>query len=263
MKTMRYIAVGLVATLFSLTACDKYEMGKEFLSLKPVYEETTSGGTATSDESGNNDESGNSSETTITTGTENGHVWVDLGLSVKWATMNVGASSPEDYGSYFAWGETTTKSIYEWENYKYGNGSVETLNKYNTRYSNGTVDRKTTLDLSDDAARQNWGGAWRMPTYDELEELRTQCSWTWITQNGVNGYKVTSKTNGSSIFLPAAGGRYDDVFDTGTDGYYWSSSLYTNDCYAAYLLKFYSYNVKWDDSNFYRQGGRSVRPVCP
>ena len=94
-------------------------------------------------------------------------------MSVKWATCNVGATKPEEYGDYFAWGETDPKSTYDWSTYKYCNGSSSTLTKYNTDNSQGTVDNKTTLDLSDDAARANWGDSWRMPTDAELTELRS------------------------------------------------------------------------------------------
>lgn len=189
----------------------------------------------------------------------NGHAYVDLGLSVMWATCNVGADSPEDYGDYFAWGETSPKSTYNWSTYKWCEGSSSTLTKYNSKSSYGTVDKKKKLDLSDDAARANWGGSWRMPTYDELKELKTECTWTWTTHNGVKGYKVTSKVNGNSIFLPAAGYRYDcSLEDAGTYGYYWSSSLRTGS-YARCLF-FGSSFVDW---NIYRYDGRSVRPVCP
>ena len=195
---------------------------------------------------------------------ENGHEYVDLGLSVKWATCNVGASKPEEYGDYFAWGETQPKSNYDWSTYKYYNGSYNTLTKYNNSSSYGTVDNKTTLDLSDDAARANWGGSWRMPTKAEQDELREQCTWTWTTQNGVNGYKVTSKKSGytnKSIFLPAAGYRYDSSLSgAGSSGYYWSSSLYTVSPDGAYGLSFNSGYVDWYNS--YRYVGFTVRPVC-
>ena len=178
-----------------------------------------------------------------TTPSSGGHEYVDLGLSVKWATCNVGANKPEDYGDYFAWGETKPKKSYSCSNYSY------------TR-------NPTTLPLSADAARANWGGSWRMPTRAEQDELREQCTWRWTTQNGVNGYKVTSKKNGKSIFLPAAGYRYDSSLDdAGSYGLYWSGSLdayYTSD---AYCLYFDSSDVGWGDD--YRYGGRSVRPVCP
>ena len=196
-------------------------------------------------------------------GTENGHEYVDLGLSVKWATCNVGANKPEDYGDYFAWGETEPKTIYDWSTYKWCNGSDKTsLTKYNTDSDFGIVDNKTTPELSDDAAHVNWGGSWRIPTDAELLELRDQCTWTWSTQNGVNGYKVTSKKNGNSIFLPAAGYRHDSSLD-GAGGYgnYWSSSLYTYYTSDAYFLSFRSSRVDWYGS--YRYNGYSVRPVCP
>ena len=194
-------------------------------------------------------------------GTENGHEYVDLGLSVKWATCNVGASTPEGYGYYFAWGETQPKSTYNWSTYKWCNGSYNKQTKYNPYSTYGTVDNKTTLDLSDDAARANWGGSWRMPTKAEQDELRNNCTWTWTTQNGVNGYKVTSKSNGNSIFLPAAGARYgSSLYSAGSYGKYWSSSLYTNCPDAAYVLVFLSDNVVL--GSFSRDFGQSVRPVC-
>ena len=199
------------------------------------------------------------------TGSENGYEWVDLGLSVKWATCNVGASKPEEYGDYFTWGETEPKSLYDWSTYKWCNGSYNTLTKYNNNSSYGTVDNKTTLDLSDDAARANWGGNWRMPTDAELTELREQCTWTWTTQNGVYGYKVTSKKSGytnKSIFLPAAG--YHDGYsftNTGSCGFFWSSSLYTDYPSFAYKWNFCSDDVSRDCLS--RVFGFSVRPVCP
>ena len=196
------------------------------------------------------------------TGTENGYGYVDLGLSVKWATMNVGASSPEDYGDYFAWGETSTKSTYDWSTYKWCNGSYDSLTKYNTTSSYGTVDSKTTLELSDDAARVNLGGSWRMPTDAELTELREQCTWTWTTQNGVKGYKVTSKSNGNSIFLPAAGRHNDSSLSgAGSDGHYWSSSLGAIYPYVAWYVDIHSAHVY--RSSISRNSGFSVRPVCP
>lgn len=206
--------------------------------------------------------------TSGTIGTENGYGYVDLGLSVKWATCNVGASKAEEYGDYFAWGETTTKDTYSWSTYKYCNGSSSTLTKYCNKSSygnNGFTDNKTQLDLSDDAARVNWGGAWRMPTDAEWTELREQCTWTWTTQNGKNGYKVTSKKSGytnNSIFLPAAGYRYDSsLYLAGSYGDYWSSSLDTGIPYYAWSVYFYSSNVY--RSSYYRYRGQSVRPVCP
>lgn len=196
----------------------------------------------------------------------NGHEYVDLGLpsGLLWATYNVGAESPEDYGNYFAWGETTPKSKYGWDTYKYGS-EYDELTKYcsDIRYSlDGFTDNKVVIDVSDDAARANWGGGWRMPTDNELYELRTQCTWKWITQNGVKGYKVTSKTNGNSIFLPAAGCRSDtDVGNASSYGYYWSSSLDSNYPDSAYYPYFDSNDVNW--RSYYRFYGHPVRAVCP
>ena len=187
--------------------------------------------------------------------------YVDLGLSVKWATCNVGATSPEEYGDYFAWGETQPKDYYDWDTYKYGSKIVT---KYCTKSSAGTVDNKTTLELSDDAARVNWGGKWRMPTRAEQDELRntSNCTWTWTTQNGVKGYKVTSKKNGNSIFLPATGYRgYDDLYNAGSFGNFWSSSLSTLSSYYACNVNFSPGYVDWRYS--YRCYGQSVRAVCP
>lgn len=196
------------------------------------------------------------------TGVHAGHEYVDLGLSVKWATCNVGATSPEDYGDYFAWGETSPKSEYTWANLKYCNDtSGDSFSKYNQNQG-GTRDNRTTLELSDDAARANWGGNWRMPTRAEQDELRDKCTWTWTTMNGKNGYKVTSKSNGNSIFLPAAGYRYGSTLDrAGSYGYYCSSSLSTSDSYRAYCLYFRSGYVGWGSNG--RHFGQSVRPVCP
>ena len=196
------------------------------------------------------------------TGTANGHEWVDLGLpsGTKWATCNVGATKPEEYGNYYAWGETETKTTYNWSTYKWCNGSAETQTKYCTNSDYGTVDNKTVLDLEDDAARANWGGAWRMPTDAEWTELRENCTWTWTTKNGVNGYEVKSEANGNSIFLPAAGYRgYDDLGSAGSLGVYWSSSLSTDYPYYAWDVYFYSGSVSRSGSD--RYCGRSVRPV--
>ena len=193
-------------------------------------------------------------------GTANGHEWVDLGLSVKWATCNVGATKPEKYGNYYAWGETEPKTTYSWSTYKWCNGSYDTQTKYCTDSGYGTVDNKTVLDPEDDVARANWGGAWRMPTDAEWTELRTSCTWTWTTRNGVKGYTVKSNINGNSIFLPAAGcPNDDDLSSAGLNGYYWSSSLYTD-------FPGYAWYVDFDSGRVYRSGcyryyGQSVRPV--
>ena len=190
----------------------------------------------------------------------NGHEYVDLGLSVKWATCNVGATKPEEYGDYFAWGEVEPKETYNWSTYKWCNGSYYTQTKYCTNSDYGTADNKTILEAADDAAHVNWGGSWRMPTDAELTELREQCTWTWTTQNGVNGYKVTG-SNGNSIFLPAAGYRYDSSFSrAGSIGDYWSSSLNTAYPDYAYVFGFNSGHVGRSHNS--RYFGHSVRPVC-
>ena len=190
------------------------------------------------------------------------HEYVDLGLSVKWATCNVGATKPEETGYFFAWGETRPKAKYDWSTYKWCEGSDDTQTKYCTDSYYGTVDNKTILELSDDAANVNWGGSWRIPTKAEQDELRTECTWTWTTQNGVDGYKVTSKTNGNSIFLPAAGYRSNsDLYYAGLYGLYWSRSLSTSYSYYAYYLFFDSSDV--DLYSVDRNDGLSVRPVLP
>ena len=178
-----------------------------------------------------------------TTGTINGHEYVDLGLSVKWATCNVGASKPEDYGNYYAWGETYTKSSYDSDN-------CETYGK-NIGDIGGTAR---------DVAHVKWGGTWRMPTLDEIEELLDNCDYEWTTLNGVYGGKFTSKKNGKSIFLPAAGWRYGTSRgNAGSHGYYWSSPPYESYTQVACNLYFGSDNHDWDWR--YRYYGRSVRPV--
>ena len=199
-----------------------------------------------------------------TTGTENGHEWVDLGLpsGTKWATCNVGATKPEEYGNYYAWGETETKTTYKWSTYKWCNGSDDTQTKYCTKGKYGPVDNKTVLELEDDAAAVNWGGAWRMPTVDEWTELLENCTWIWTTLNGRIGYEVKSKINGNSIFLPAAGCRGDDdLYGAGDDGYYWSSSLNTDYPFDAWCVLFYSGYVGRYGDYRYRYRGQSVRPV--
>ena len=209
------------------------------------------------------------------TGYENGYGYVDLGLpsGTKWATMNVGADSPEEYGYYFAWGETEPKDYYNWDSYKWmteGMSSWRGVNKYTiedwqtdavwyNEYGEFIGDGKTTLDLEDDAANANWGADWRMPTKEDQDELRNNCAWVWSSLNGVKGYKVIGP-NENSFFLPAAGDRYDsDLGGAGSDGYYWSSSLDTYYSDLACRLYFSSDLVDWDSG--YRDYGRSVRAV--
>ena len=186
---------------------------------------------------------------------------IDLGLpsGIKWASCNVGATSPEEYGGYYAWGETEEKSNYGISTYKYCNGSYNSMTKYCTNSYYGTVDNKTTLEPGDDVAHVKWGGSWRMPTQAEQDELRNNCTWTWSTLNGVNGYRVTGP-NGNSIFLPAAGCRVvTAVLYQGSYGNYWSSSLYSYGNSHAYYLYFYSSDYDWNDNSRYY--GQTVRPV--
>lgn len=206
-----------------------------------------------------------------TSGFANGHEWVDLGLpsGTKWATCNVGANAPEDYGYYFAWGETAPSSYsgsflyYYVDTYKWYDPYIK-LTKYCLDSDYGKVDYKKKLELTDDAANANWGGDWRMPTKAEQDELinKSYTTWTWTTQNGVEGYKVTSKINGNSIFLPAAGFRlYEYLRDAGSCGYYWTSSLYLDNSYISYYLYLSYQKVEYPIDNGERWIGYSVRPV--
>ncbi|MBR5159391.1 MAG: M56 family metallopeptidase [Bacteroidaceae bacterium] len=198
------------------------------------------------------------------------HEYVDLGLSVKWATCNVGASKPEDNGNLYAWGETEVKEQYTMRTSKWGFMPFS-LKKYNINSEQGTVDNKTTLDLEDDVAHVTWGGNWRMPTREEMDELHDNCTWEWTTINGVNGYRVTSKKQGytnRSIFLPASGYKANGFYEYGRNGNYWSRSLMTDPygdgsvtCGTAACIRFNNNqaNIGWED----RMAGLSVRPVCP
>ena len=214
----------------------------------------------------------------------NGDYPVDLGLSVKWATCNVGATTPEEFGDYYAWGDTATyyKPGYaqsespEWKEgkeagyavstYKYYNNSNSDLTKYcyDSNYGDGGyTDTLTVLTPDDDAAHYNWGGNWRMPTQAEFEELLDSCDYEYIrTDNNGYGMKFTSRKDPSqSIFLPGAGWRQGTALRTSTHTDYWSSSLDTNNPNQAWILRF-------DRKNHYivkypRPYGLSVRPVCP
>ena len=251
----------------------------------------------------------------------NGHEYVDLGIEIEeggktykllWATMNVGASAPEKFGDYFAWGETepyydaetgwsiggsmgtvfnctwktTPKDYkrygYDWVNYKWCEGTDKTLTKYNNNATYGTVvDNKTQLELNDDAARQNWGGDWVMPTVAEFQALKNNTTYVWTddyNNTGVKGHVFTNKSDASkSIFLPAAGCIYKSVFtgilhstdETRDNGYYWSSSLRTEYSPNAYFFRFelwrkagYSLpSVVLAPEYSDRYYGRTVRPV--
>ena len=186
------------------------------------------------------------------------HEYVDLGLpsGTKWATCNVGASKPEEYGDYFAWGEPKPKSTYNWSTYFDTDDVGKTFKKYNI---NGGL---TELQPEDDAATANWGSGWRMPSSDQINELINDeyTTWKWTQLNGVNGRKVTSKSNGNSIFLPAAGIRWGvELGNVGSYGDYWSSSLYPDYDFPSYSLHFNSGDWGWDYD--FRFSGQSVRAV--
>ena len=192
------------------------------------------------------------------------HEYVDLGLpsGTLWATCNVGASTPEDYGDYFAWGETEPKSPdYTINNYKWSlNGDHQNMTKYCTDANLGELDNKIVLELEDDAAHVNWGGDWRMPTKEQIQELLEECTYEGTTQKGVCGILITSKTNGNSIFMPAGG--YRSLFSNYINQHcvYWSSSLNTNDSRRAYNLV-----SSLDETSLYvnynRYYGLLIRPV--
>ncbi len=192
------------------------------------------------------------------------HEWVDLGLpsGTLWATCNVGATSPEEYGDYFAWGETSPKSAYSIANYKWCKGSYVTLTKYCTQSGfgyNGFTDGKAFLDLEDDAAYVNWGPLWRVPYPNELNELLTQCTWSWTSLNGVNGCQGTGP-NGNTIFLPAAGYRSSNSLNAaGEAGEYWSNTITaTYSTYAYYMLVG---RGRRDVADLFRDKGLTVRAV--
>ena len=183
------------------------------------------------------------------------HEYVDLGLpsGTLWATCNIGAYSPEDYGDYIAWGETAPRDYYEWVTYKWCNGTYNSQTKYNI------VDGKTELDLEDDAAYVNWGPSWRMPTIDQMDELRSSCTWQWVQYNGVNG-RLGTGPNGKKIFLPAAGSRRGTGYElVGSYGRYWSrDTYYISEPYANGLF-FLSAAI---NTTYYdRCEGFTIRPV--
>lgn len=179
-----------------------------------------------------------------------GHEYVDLGLpsGLKWATCNIGAAKPEEYGSYYAWGETEKKSSYTKEEYKYYESSSFVnigSNISGTQY---------------DVAHVKWGSSWRMPTRNEIKELVNNCIWEWTTYNGTKG-QIATGPNGNSIFLPAAGNRYNtDLYNLGSRGYYWSATLDEDLNKYAYRLSFDSEFSYWNDWEG-RGCGFPVRPV--
>lgn len=209
------------------------------------------------------------------TSSYNGHEYVDLGLpsGTKWATCNVGATEPWEYGGYYAWGESEEKNKYDWDTYKWGyliNVETSAISEFVTKYCidnvsginvSGIIDNKIILDLEDDVAHLKWGEGWRIPTLKEQKELIDNCSWEWSTVKGVNGFKVVGK-NGNSIFLPAAGIYVDEnIILVGKYGNYISSTLHTEGvCTMTECLEFAEkvYSLYYVS----RSNGRTVRPVC-
>ena len=191
--------------------------------------------------------------------------WVDLGLpsGLLWAECNLGAAKPEEYGDYYAWGETSPKEVYTWSTYKYctvdAEGALATLTKYNTSSDYGTVDNQTTLHAPDDAATAKLGNGARMPTADEWRELIANTTSEWTQENGVYGRKLTAP-NGKSLFLPAAGINSSSDY-SGSNGFYCSSSLNADRPGLARIFYFHSEDQRMDGRHrFY---GISVRAVCP
>ena len=181
------------------------------------------------------------------------NVYVDLGLSVKWAICNVGANTPEEYGDYYAWGEVETKESYEPNNYKFVNGG-------------SAVNDKNTLDIENDVAHKEWGGKWRMPSREEFDELIQNCTWTWTTQKGVNGFLVTSNKPGytdRSIFLPAAGLRsLSELRLSGNMGFYWTTTPSEHFAESACFL-YITPGFKSLYESAARNQAHTVRPVHP
>lgn len=201
----------------------------------------------------------------------NGHDYVDLGLpsGTLWATCNVGANAPEEYGDYFAWGETEPKTNYDWSTYQYGNGDHRQLTKYCSDAGYGYelfTDSLTVLMPEDDAATTNWGNGWHIPSLEQYKELLQNTTNTWITQNGVNGRLFTAP-NGNSLFLPASGFyNREELRGIGLYGSYWTSSLNTSYPCSAWIFAFNEDDchkpMDCRDSWSGRFYGRSVRAVC-
>ena len=243
------LAMATTLSLSMLTACEDDDDDDDDLT-ETVDTDDDADSSDDTDGDSSSDDTDSSSDDAVDSSSATAGTAVDLGLSVKWATVNIGATLPADYGNYYAWGETETKDEYTSDN------SVT-----NDDSSFGDISGDATYD----AATANWGSSWRMPTEAECQELVDDCTWTWTTQENsdgeeINGYLVKG-TNGNSIFLPAAGDRYgSSLYYDGTIGNYWSSSPYASHSYYAYDLNFYSsylyvYNV------YGRWYGRSVRPV--
>ena len=205
------------------------------------------------------------SEKKQTTGELNGHKWVDLGLpsGTLWATCNVGATKPEEYGGIYAWGETGTKNTFNWTTYKYSKRYTDKLTKYCSKsdYGNkGFTDSLTELQTGDDPAAANWGSGWQTPSDEQWKELLANTTNKWTTQNGVEGRLFTSEKNGQTLFFPASGYQCGtELIRAGSSGVYWSRLLYTVSPCFAWRLGFCSCDCGMGGSNRYE--GISVRPV--
>lgn len=284
-KIVTVTGVSLSPTSVTLTEGDNYQLSATvspsnatdksvtWLSNNTSVATVSSSGVVTAKKAGSatitvkTNDGGKTATCSVTvTASSSGQEAVDLGLpsGIKWGSCNIGASKPEDYGDYYAWGETETKSCYYWSTYKFRISGYTwkdvKFSKYITTSYYGTVDSKTMLEPTDDVAHVKLGGKWWIPTDAEWTELRENCFWIWTTRNGVNGRLVTSKKNGNSIFLPAAGYRVDTyLWDAGSCGLYWSSSLDTYFPYRAW--GFYCNSSNFSGSVDDRYHGRSVRPV--
>jgi hypothetical protein len=191
----------------------------------------------------------------------NGHEFVDLGLSVKWATCNMGASKPEEYGDYFAWGEISPKNEYDIKNYKWSNGKYDGITKYCANVDFGIIDNQRDLDLADDVVHIKWGGKWRIPTKEELIELIEKCIWKWIIINGICGYEIMSKKTGHSIFIPAAGYKSKTTtHSANTTLECWSQSVDLQVADSACCLGCDANTIDFCIED--RSVGLSIRPVC-
>lgn len=200
-------------------------------------------------------------------GTYNGHEYVDMGLpsGILWATCNLGAEEPHEYGLHFAWGEVTTKTNYEWGNYTLCNGAYNKLTKYCNVASygdNGFVDDLIIVEADDDVVVKQWGEGWRMPTYTDMLEFQSYTNSEWTEQNGVKGRLFTSRVNGNTLFMPASGTyKGTDLKDKGTKGYYWAGEINSiNSPHRACSLEFDESEYFTSNCN-YRCYGQTIRPI--
>ena len=199
-------------------------------------------------------------------GQHGGHDYVDLGLPSgnMWATCNIGAGLAEENGLYFAWGETTSKEVYDWSNYRWGNGEAESrikVNKYCSAKHEGEVDNLLKLDFADDAANKSWGGKWRMPTKEEWEELFDACEWEYVKNyngTGIDMKKGISKKNGNSIFFPFSGYHNGEAFIK-DEGQFWSSTQYAKNGLQAMSVRMLTHGNSL--KNIPRKQGLAVRAV--